>query len=101
MVTEKIKEHRSTETDVSGFEYKPKIAFEIVKRIFDFFVSLICIIILAIPFAIISLMIIIDDHKAGPIFVQERVGKHGKPFKIYKRLFFYFNGYSFFKFSFI
>ena len=41
MVTEKIKEHRSTETDVSGFEYKPKIAFEIVKRIFDFFVSLI------------------------------------------------------------
>ena len=84
MVTEKIKEHRSTETDVSGFEYKPKIAFDIVKRIFDFFASLICIIILAIPFAIISLMIIIDDRQAGPIFVQERVGKDGKTFKIYK-----------------
>ena len=67
-----------------NFEYKPKPVFDFVKRLFDFVVSSVCIVILAIPFAIISLIIMIDDHKAGPIFVQERVGKNGKIFKICK-----------------
>lgn len=84
MATEKLQEHKNTETDISGFEYKPKPVFDFVKRLFDLVVSLVCIIFFVIPFAIISVIILIDDNKAGPIFVQERVGKNGKIFKIYK-----------------
>ena len=37
-----------------------------------------------IPFAIICLIILINDKEASPIFVQQRVGKNGKLFNIYK-----------------
>ncbi len=67
-----------------AFEYHPKPFFDIVKRIFDFLASLVCIIILLIPFAIVAVLIMVDDPKAGSIFVQERVGKNGKHFKMYK-----------------
>lgn len=53
------------------------------KRIFDILLSLIGLIILAIPCLIISLFIFACDR--GPVFyTQERVGKDGKRFKIYK-----------------
>ncbi len=54
-----------------------------LKRVFDILLSLIAIIILALPMLIIALAIKIDSR--GPvIFKQERVGKKGKVFKIYK-----------------
>lgn len=85
-MTKKIDEHYTKEQrDISvSFEYKPKPVFDIFKRVFDIVASLIGIIILILPFAVISLLIVIDDRKAGPIFVQNRVGKNGKIFKIYK-----------------
>lgn len=82
VTAEKI--HEQKDIDVSSFEYKQKPVFDFLKRLFDIVVSSVCIIILAVPFLIVSLCILIEDRKAGPIFVQERVGKNGKIFKIYK-----------------
>ncbi len=53
------------------------------KRFFDIFVSLIGIILAAIPMLIVAIAIKIDS-KGPVIFKQERVGKNGKVFKIFK-----------------
>ena len=54
-----------------------------VKRILDFILSLIALIILFIPFLIIGIVIKIESK--GPIFFkQERIGKNKKHFFIYK-----------------
>lgn len=55
----------------------------VLKRIMDFTISLLAMIILAIPLLIIGILIKIESK--GPIlFLQERVGKDGKIFNIYK-----------------
>lgn len=54
-----------------------------IKRAFDFFASLILLIILAIPMIIIAITIKIDSK--GPAFyLQDRVTANGKVFKIHK-----------------
>jgi lipopolysaccharide/colanic/teichoic acid biosynthesis glycosyltransferase len=54
-----------------------------MKRIIDFLFSLLGLIILIVPFAIIALLIKIK--MPGPIFfIQFRVGKEGKLFKLFK-----------------
>lgn len=58
-------------------------SYLVVKRFFDFFFASIGLIILAIPMAIIALIIVLDSPGA-PIFKQERLGLNGKPFVIYK-----------------
>ena len=57
--------------------------YEFVKAFFDFFASLIALIILSPVLLIIALVIYFDD-KGNPIFVQERCGKNGELFKMYK-----------------
>lgn len=55
----------------------------VFKRIFDVVISIIALVFFAIPFAVIALAIKLDSP--GPVyFRQDRVGKHGKPFKIWK-----------------
>ena len=55
----------------------------ILKRIFDFVIAVMLLIILAIPMVIIAVMIKIDSY--GPVFYrQERVTTYGKHFKIHK-----------------
>lgn len=55
----------------------------LLKRIFDLVVVLILLVILAIPMAIIAVMIKIEDP--GPVlYRQERVTTYGKHFKIHK-----------------
>lgn len=54
-----------------------------IKRFFDIFVSLILLIALFLPSLIIALIIFLQDGKS-PFFVQERIGRNGKPFKIIK-----------------
>lgn len=58
-------------------------SYLLVKRLFDFFFALIGLIVLAIPMAVIALIILIDSPGSA-IFRQERLGKNGKPFVIYK-----------------
>ncbi len=57
--------------------------YTIIKRIFDFFAALIGLILLLPLFIIIALWIIIDS-KGGIFYKQERIGKNGQPFKLYK-----------------
>lgn len=60
-----------------------KRAYTIVKRIFDIVFSFIGIVALALPMAVIALIITIDSC-GSPIFKQERLGKNGKPFIMLK-----------------
>ncbi len=54
-----------------------------LKRFFDVILSLICLIVLAIPFLIIATFVRFCD--GGPVlYTQERVGKDGRQFQIYK-----------------
>ena len=55
----------------------------ILKRIFDLIVSLILLVILAIPMAVIAILIKKDSE--GPVFYrQERVTTYGRHFRIHK-----------------
>ena len=74
--------------------YKRKRVFTIVlgevemyrkffKRLIDIVLSLLGIIILAIPMLIIAIVVKCDS-KGPAIFVQERMGRNCKPFKFYK-----------------
>ena len=54
-----------------------------VKRVFDFLVALVGLIVVAIPMGIVAILIKLDSP--GPvIYRQERLGKDGKPFNILK-----------------
>ncbi len=57
--------------------------YSICKRIFDFTASLMGIIVLLIPMAVIMILIKVDS-KGPAIFRQERLGKDGIPFTMYK-----------------
>ena len=54
------------------------------KRAFDILLSLVALIILAIPMFIIALLIKIDSPKEHVLFKQIRVGKNNVPFTIFK-----------------
>lgn len=57
--------------------------YNFCKRIFDFFASLFGLIFLSPLFIAVSLAIVCTS-RGGVFFKQTRVGKNGKPFKIYK-----------------
>lgn len=55
----------------------------ILKRAFEFLISLILFVVLLIPFIVIAIAIKIEDR--GPVlYKQTRIGKKRKPFQIYK-----------------
>lgn len=54
-----------------------------MKRIFDCILALLCLIIFSPIFALCALAIRLEDG-LPVIYSQERIGLHGKPFKIYK-----------------
>lgn len=54
------------------------------RRAQDIFFSALALIVLAPLFLILSLVIYIDDPHGSPFFVQERIGRKGKPFKFIK-----------------
>lgn len=65
---------------------KRPLGYRVVKRIFDIVFSILviaaCIVLL--PLTLILLIVIAVQTKASPIYVQERVGRYGKPMKIFK-----------------
>lgn len=57
--------------------------YDRVKRVVDFICAALGIVVLALPMLILAIMIRLDSD--GPaIFKQERLGKDGKPFTMYK-----------------
>lgn len=64
-------------------EFEEKPIYEVCKRVFDVVCSLIALVVLSPLFLIVSVAIIIDDF-GNPFFVQERTGKNGKIFRMYK-----------------
>lgn len=69
---------------VQDFTIKEKPIYSFVKRLLDIIFSATFMIVLLPLFIIISIVILIDDHSAGSIFKQERCGKNGKIFTLYK-----------------
>ena len=62
---------------------REKSAYQVVKRIFDIVVSVTGLLALGLPMLLIALLIRLDSY--GPaIFKQERIGKNGKAFVMYK-----------------
>jgi undecaprenyl-phosphate galactose phosphotransferase len=81
-------------TNLKHFFHEEVLAFEIennlskpvniiIKKCFDMFASLILIPVLAVPMALLSLLVKIDS-KGPVIFSQERIGEKGRLFRCYK-----------------
>ncbi len=73
----------NNEAQNSEYIGKGSLFYRIVKRCFDFVASLIAGL-LVLPFIVIFCVIIMCMDPGKPIFVQKRVGKHGKPLNIVK-----------------
>ena len=55
-----------------------------VKRVQDFVLSALALVLLSPLLLLIALAVVIDDPQGGPVFSQIRCGKDGKPFRLYK-----------------
>ena len=62
---------------------KHKWFYRFIKRTFDIFMSFVLLILLFLPSLIIGLIISFTS-KGGPLFLQQRVGRYGKMFRIIK-----------------
>ncbi len=78
------KEVETLRNELKTEHIKKKRIYWVTKRAFDIFASLMAIIVLFVPLAIVALLIYIDDPHGSPIFTQDRVGRNGKIFKFYK-----------------
>lgn len=54
------------------------------KRLFDIFFATLILLFLLPLMCVIAIVICIDNPSAGPFFIQQRVGRHGKVFNMYK-----------------
>lgn len=59
-------------------------AYRALKRTFDIAFSILIFALFWWLYLLLAIIIKIDDSKGSPIFTQERIGKNGKPFKMYK-----------------
>lgn len=62
-------------------KYKP--FYELIKRSFDIVVSVVALIILALPMCLAAIAVKCDS-KGPALYAQERLGKNGKPFRVVK-----------------
>lgn len=77
-VDEKTAERLEKLIEKSYYSYWKK------KRIFDVSVTVIILTFLIIPILITALVVFLDDPKGSPFYKQVRIGRHGKPFNMYK-----------------
>ncbi|MCQ2752766.1 MAG: sugar transferase [Bacilli bacterium] len=63
--------------------FKRKLIYQLIKRLFDLFVALISLLILSPLLIIISLVIVLTSP-GGPFYLDTRLGKNHKPFKVIK-----------------
>lgn len=70
-------------TPVEKLTFK-KLTYLVIKRIVDFLGGL-CGVVLLIPITLVVILFRIKNKEEGPIFyTQDRIGKNGKVFKLYK-----------------
>ena len=67
---------------VTGIE--DRVAYRFLKRVFDIVFSVAVLVVFCWLFAIIAILIKVDDPKAPVFFSQERVGKDGRTFRMLK-----------------
>lgn len=70
--------------DIAEDAAGPGRTYLFIKRLFDVAASAFALIVLSPLLLIVCLLIVLDDPKGPPIFVQMRVGKDGKQFRLYK-----------------
>lgn len=70
------------EEPITGID--DRLAYRFVKRAFDIFFSAVILVVFCWLFAIIAILIKVDDPKGPVFFKQDRVGKNGKTFKMLK-----------------
>ena len=64
--------------------FETKRAYQFGRRAQDSLFSALALLALAPFMLLLALIIVIDSPGAGPIFVQERIGKNGKSFRFFK-----------------
>ena len=57
--------------------------YKYLKRITDFVIALVALVVLFVPLLVVAILIKLDS-KGPVIFKQERLGKNGVPFKIWE-----------------
>lgn len=62
---------------------RKKIFYSLIKRTFDIFLSFFLILFL-LPLFLVLVILVSSTSKGGPFFIQERIGKKGKIFKLLK-----------------
>lgn len=72
------------ERELAYLSGKEKRVFWCAKRIFDILFSIAALILLSPLMLVLALIIFMDDPHGSPIYVQTRIGRHGKPFRLYK-----------------
>ena len=78
-----IEEHIPAEQTVLPVTCTAGRGYLFVKRVLDVVLSLVAVVLLALPMIIIAVLIRLDS-KGPAIFSQDRMGKDGKVFRIYK-----------------
>lgn len=77
----RLKEELGSEP-ITGIENR--VAYRFIKRAFDIVFSAAVLVVFCWLFAIIAILIKVDDSKGPVFFRQERVGKDGKTFQMFK-----------------
>lgn len=78
--------HVKLNNDITNKRFIPDGMNEIqrnIKRLFDFFVATLCLLLFS-PLFIICYILVKKEDGGNPIFKQERIGRFGRPFYIYK-----------------
>ncbi|AOR24980.2 UDP-phosphate N-acetylgalactosaminyl-1-phosphate transferase [Clostridium taeniosporum] len=66
-----------------NINYKEKQLYEFIKRILDLLFSIIALVI-AVPIILVTCILVRLESKGNPIYSQERLGKNGRKFSVYK-----------------
>ncbi len=80
----KLPKYMQTDETKAYYDILQKRKFSIlIKRVFDFVVSL-CLCMFLLPIILLVAIIIMIDSPGNPFFLQTRITKYGKKFKIFK-----------------
>lgn len=75
-----------SDTDIrenKGFVFTEKPVYDLFKRILDILAGILCLTV-GLPIYVVIAVVIAADDFGNPLFVQERIGKDGKPFSMFK-----------------